>query len=49
MNIENINVKVLDVNDCININGGDKFTFNVGYWLGRLDKWAIDQGYINVW
>lgn len=49
MNIENLNVEILDINDCIDVNGGDKFTYSIGYWLGRLDKWSIDHGYINVW
>ena len=48
MDIENLNVKILDDNDCIGINGGDKASYTIGYWLGRLDKWAIDNGYLII-
>lgn len=49
MNIDKLNVKLLDDNNCININGGDKFLKDLGRFLGSIDKWSIDHGYIKVW
>ncbi len=45
MNLLKMNIRELTEDEALNTIGGDKFLYDVGYFLGRVGRWLGDFGH----